>query len=132
VRVKALRVAPQLAQKLDQPALLFNLTNELTGGFGPVSLDGSNVDLHRSSFREKTHEALMTAQDAIGHFSSSITPGVESEQDHTKRRHLLQMLDAIKASYMYVGIQCEEYGHSLMQLSRDHHTQLCGKRYVQS
>lgn len=126
-------VAPQLANKLDHPALLFNLTNELTGGFGPAWLDGPNVDLHRSSVREKTREALTTALNVIDQFSSSKPPGAENEQDHSKRRdHLFRVLDGIEAAYMYIGIQCEEYGYSLMQLSRDHHNQLRGKRYVQS
>lgn len=126
-------VAPMLAQKLDHPALFAEIARELTGGFGPAWLNGPNVDLHRSSVREKCLEELREAMAAIEKFAASRPPGAETEMDRKARyEHLLQAFDAIVALFHYIGIQCLEYGFSMLKLSRDHYAKLKGKRYVEA
>jgi transcriptional regulator with XRE-family HTH domain len=126
-------MAPNLATKLDHPALFFETAREMTGGFGPAWLIGPNVDLHRSSVREKCVEELHEAIESISRFRTAKPPSVETESEREHRKeHLLQVMDAVEACYMYVGIQCEEYGFSLLQISREHFNKLRSRRYVKS
>jgi transcriptional regulator with XRE-family HTH domain len=132
-RKLAKEAAPLIADKLDHPALYFELQREVTGGVGPAWLNGPNVDLHRSAVREKAKEEFTEAIDAIDRFATCKPPAAETEQERKKRwDHLLQVLDAIEAGYMYIAIQCEEYGFSMKQLSKAHYDKLRGKRYVVS
>jgi transcriptional regulator with XRE-family HTH domain len=132
-RKLAKEAAPLIADKLDHPALYFELQREVTGGVGPAWLNGPNVDLHRSAVREKTEEECMEFLDALRKFGTSKPPQCETEQERKKRwDHLLQGLDVVEAVYMYIAIQCEEYGFSLKALSKAHYDKLRGKRYVVS
>lgn len=132
-RQVAIDVAPHLATKLDHPALYLELARELTGGYGPAWLDGPNVDLHRASVRERCLEELHEAMEAINKWGSSVPPAVETDRDRKGRyEHLMQCFDAIVALSTYVGVQCLEYGFSMLQLSKDHYGKLKGKRYVQA
>lgn len=125
-------MAPLLAAKLDHPALLAELARELTG-FGPSWLDGPNVDLHRAAVREKALEELREAMQCIDKFVAYVPPAAETEQSRRARYgHLLQVYDAMVATFTYIGTQCLEYDYSMLQLSRDHHNKLKGKRYVMS
>jgi transcriptional regulator with XRE-family HTH domain len=125
--------APLLAKELDHPALFAALIRELTGGFGPAWLNGPNVDLHRASVREKTFEELHEAIEAMKKFAAYKPPDCETERDRQARyEHLMQVWDAMVALFHYIGIQCLEYGYSMMQLSRDHYNKLKGKRYVEA
>jgi transcriptional regulator with XRE-family HTH domain len=126
-------MAPRLAEKLDHPALYAELSRELTGGVGPAWLNGPNVDLHRASVREKCLEELREAMDAIDGCTSSKPPGTESEPDRRARyQHLIQCFDAWVALWAYMGVQCLEYGFSILKLSRDHFAKLKQRRYVEA
>lgn len=125
-------MAPHFARALDHPAMFFELARELTGGFGPAWLNGTNVDLHRSSVREKCVEELDEAIQEIEKFRSAKPPHAEGDAERRRRKdHLLQVMDAVQAAYMYIGIQCEEYGFSLLQLSQEHFNKLRSLRYVE-
>ncbi|QQE80887.1 helix-turn-helix domain-containing protein [Alicyclobacillus sp. SO9] len=124
-------VAPQLAQSLDHPALYFALAREYSGGFGPAWLDGENVDLHRSSVREKCIEELEEALVWLDKSASNRPPEAETtSQRKGRREHLLQVMDAAQACYVYVGVQCEAYGFSLLDISKEHYNKLRSLRYV--
>jgi transcriptional regulator with XRE-family HTH domain len=129
-RAVAPDAAPMLAQQLDHPALYAELSRELTG-VGPAWLDGAAVDLHRASVREKAIEELREAMAAIERWPAARPPDSESEGARRDRySHLLQVYDAMVACFAYLGVQCLEYGYSMLQLSRDHYRKLKSKRYV--
>jgi len=125
-------MAPIIAKKLDHAALYSELYRELTG-IGPAWLDGTNVDLHRSSVREKTLEELHQTIEVIQECSASLPPAAETQLQHKQRHeHLLQALDSVQALWVYVGVQCEDYGYSMQQLYAEHHKKLRSLRYLQS
>lgn len=124
--------APLLAKELDHPALYAELARELTG-VGPAWLDGVAADLHRAAVREKALEELREALQAIERLPASRPPAVETDSQRRERyAHLLQVYDAMVAAYVYLGVQCLEYGYSMLQLSRDHYNKLRGRRYVEA
>ncbi|KPV41995.1 helix-turn-helix domain-containing protein [Alicyclobacillus ferrooxydans] len=130
-RLPAVDVAPLIGQKLDHPAAYLELARELSGGYGPSWLDGPNVDLHRASVRERTLDEVQEAILNIERFPASRPPNVETDGERKRRyEHLLQCFDALVALTAYIGVQCLEYGFSMLQLSKDHHAKLKGKRYV--
>lgn len=125
-------MAPIMAQKLDHPAMYAELARELTG-FGPAWLDGPNVDLHRAAVREKCIEELREAIDSMGKLSAYVPPEVVTDRDRKERyEHLMQVMDAIEAGFMHIGVQCLDYGFSMRQLSQDHYNKLRSKRYIAS
>lgn len=126
-------MAPVFAEKLDHPAMYLELARELTGGYGPAWLDGPNVDLHRSSVRERCLDEMREAIDFIEREPASVLPAVETEADKQRRyEHLVQCFDAIVALNAYIGVQCLEYGFSMLKLSKDHYSKLKARRYVQA
>ena len=130
-RTIARDMAPKLAEKLDHPALYAELARELTG-FAPAWLDGANVDLHRAAVREKCVEELHEAIQAIERIDAYFPPTFETERRKRERyEQLMQVMDAIEACYMHVGVQCLDYGFSMRQLSKDHYNKLRSKRYVE-
>lgn len=132
-RQPARDIAPRIGQTLDHPAILLELSREMSGGWGPAWLDGPNVDLHRAAVRERCLEELDEAVDAIKRWHASTPPQAETERDHKARyEHLMQVMDAIEAASTYIGVQCLEYGFSMLQLSRDHYNKLRSRRFVQS
>ncbi len=123
-------MAPRLTQALDHPALYLEMAREFTG-IGPAWLDGPNVDLHRSSVREKTIEELQEAVEYISSIDTHKPPYAQTEREQKRRQeHLLQVMDGIEWSWMYIGVQCEEYGFSMAQLWQQHHAKMHGKRYL--
>ena len=131
-RTMAADMAPRIAEKLDHPALYAELARELTG-FGPAWLDGPNVDLHRAAVREKCVEELREAMQAIDRMPAYTPPGaIDTGARKARYEHLMQVMDAAEACFMYIGIECLEYGYSMLQLSRDHYTKLRNKRYIAS
>lgn len=125
-------IAPTVASKLDHPAVYMEMARELTGGYGPAWLDGPNVDLHRAVVRER---CLEETEEALMHIRKACTckpPAIATEGEQKIRRsHLIQVLDAIEAMSMYVGVQCLEYEFSVSQLYREHHRKLESLRYKQ-
>lgn len=131
-RALAKDMAPILAERLDHPALFAELARELTG-FGPAWLDGPNVDLARAAVKEKCYEELREAIAAMDKFPAYMPPSAMTEGDRKGRyQHLLQVMDAIEACFMYIGTQSLDYGYSMLQLSKDHYAKLKGKRYIAS
>lgn len=130
-RAVAADMAPRIGQALDHPAILLELAREQSGGWGPAWLDGPNVDLHRSAVRERCIDEVEEAVATIREWCSSKPPAVETDGDRKRRyEHLMQVMDAQVALAVYVGVQCTEYGFSMLQVSRDHYNKLKSKRYV--
>lgn len=132
-RKPAADMAPRIGQALDHPAILLELAREMSGGWGPAWLDGPNVDLHRAAVRERCLKELGETVDAITHWLASTPPQAETEGARKQRyQHLIECMDAIVALSTYIGVQCTEYGFSMLSLSKDHYNKLRSKRYVQS
>ncbi|WDL97838.1 helix-turn-helix transcriptional regulator [Alicyclobacillus sp. ALC3] len=124
-------MAPRIGQALDDPAILLELAREMSGGWGPAWLNGPNVDLHRAVVREMCLKELHESIEAVQQWSTIKPPVAETEGERKRRyQHLLQIMDNEVALSTYIGIQCREYGFSMLQLSRDHYARLKGKRYV--
>lgn len=125
--------AAVVSRELDHPALYFEMARELTGGWGAPWLNGPNVDLHRSSTKEKALEEVDEAKAVMLQFASSKPPQMETERERLAREaHLLQVQDAVVALLHYIGTQCEEYGFSMMKVSRDHYNKLRCKGFVKA
>jgi len=123
-------MAPIVAARLDHPALYAELAREMTG-FGPAWLDGPNVDLHRAAVREKCLEELREALQSLDKHSAYIPPDALTERSRKERyEHLMQVMDAIEACYMHIGVQCLDYGYSMLQVGRDHYAKMRSKRYI--
>ncbi|WDL96378.1 helix-turn-helix domain-containing protein [Alicyclobacillus sp. ALC3] len=124
-------MAPRIGQALDHPAILLELAREQSGGWGPAWLDGPNVDLHRAVVREMCLKELFESIEAVQQWSTARPPAAETDAERKRRyEHLMQVMDSIVALSTYIGVQCTEYGFSMLQVSRDHYARLKGKRYV--
>lgn len=124
-------MAPRIGQALDHPAILLELAREMSGGWGAPWLDGPNVDLHRAAVRERCLEELDEAVTAIKEWCACKPPSTETEGERKRRyEHLMEAMDGVVALSTYIGVQCTEYGFSMLQVSRDHYAKLKGKRYV--
>jgi hypothetical protein len=124
-------VMPKLVEQVRHPATVFAAANEVTGGFGPVWLDGPNVDLHRASVTAKTKEEAVEALDALDNFQVYKPPETLTESDRKKLKSLLmELFDAGQAIYQLIAVFCEDYGLDMLDLGREHRAKLRNLRYV--
>ncbi|MBD8013852.1 helix-turn-helix domain-containing protein [Planococcus wigleyi] len=128
-------MAPDISRKLmkrkGSPRLAMALRYEYTGT-GTTLLNGPNVDLHRSSVREKTIEEAEEFLAALKAFSfakplSNLSNWERPELEKT----LEEGVELITAIEHLLLIVCEETGINFTDVWQNHHTQLMAKGYVQ-
>ena len=129
------KVAPDISRKLmemgDNARLAFALRHEYTGT-GPLWLDGPNVDLHRSSVKEKTIEESEEFLIALKELSFSKPL---KNLSHWEMPQLLKVLEegaeAITAIEHLLVVICEEANISYTGIWHDHYIQLKAKEFIQ-
>lgn len=113
-----------LMKKYDNPKFAMTVRSEYTGT-GPRWLDGPNVDLHRSSVREKTIEELQEALNALMNTSLARPIKLLNHFDlPTIKSMLHEIIEAITASDHMVSIICMETGLSYTELWNEHYKDL--------
>lgn len=123
-------VAPMLIERLDDAAVTLAAIREFVG-IGPAWLDGENVDTHRSAIRESCMREMLESIEAIERFATFKPPISETDHERKKRKeHLFEVLDSIVYQYMYVAVQCSEYGFSFKELHDAHYAKLRSLRLV--
>lgn len=127
-------VLKRMATALDYHRLYMEASAEITGGvYASPWLDGDGVDLHRASVWAKTTEELNEALKAIMETCVVNSPARADDQRRQQvRESLIQAIDVRVAVDHYVGIICEEYGFSLLDVYREHRRKLESRGYVKT
>jgi transcriptional regulator with XRE-family HTH domain len=125
-------VIERLATTLDYPKFYMEAAAEVTGRvYASPWLDGSSVDLHRTSVWAKTCEEL---QEAIKAVASADVVNAPSRADETHRQaihdSIMQTLDARVAIDHYMAVMCEEYGFSILAVYQEHRQKLENRGYA--
>lgn len=125
-------ISQKLVEKYDDPKFAMTIRNAYTGT-GPIWLDGENVDLHRSSVKEKTIEELKEVLDAILKTCLAKPPKMIK---HFERQEVEKMLveaaDAITALDHFVAIVCTEAQISYKEVWQKHYRKLASAGYISS
>ncbi|WP_084245178.1 helix-turn-helix domain-containing protein [Planomicrobium okeanokoites] len=130
VRIPA-DIARHLMHRNDNARFAFALRNEYTQT-GPIWLDGPNVDLHRSSVKEKVLEELEEAANAIKRMNFARPLKSLSNWEVPELEKLLEeTVEAITAMEHLIVVVCEETGMSYTDTWQKHYVQLKSKGYVQ-
>lgn len=95
-------------------------------------LDGPNVDLHRSSVKDKTIEELTEALELVKMISLSDVPQFANESKRRELRKCMDhLVDSVFASVHYIAVVCREYpGMSFTGVWEDHRVKLKSRGYV--
>lgn len=124
-------VSVAMMQRHDNPQFAFAMRNEYTRT-GPVWLDGPNVDLHRSSVREKALEELDEVTNALKNFSFAKPLKNLSNWEAPELEKLLEeVVEAITAMEHLAVVVCEEANISYTETWNKHYTQLRAKGWLQ-
>ncbi|MGE7838036.1 helix-turn-helix domain-containing protein [Viridibacillus arvi] len=117
-------------KKYDNPKFAITLRNEYTGT-GPRWLDGPNVDLHRSSVKEKTIEEMREALDKLEQLSLAKPlckiNGFEKQDIETTLEELVELQTAL--DHM-VAVVCMEADISYTGLWDKHYRYLTSVGYL--
>jgi transcriptional regulator with XRE-family HTH domain len=106
-------VAPKAARRLDDGFLAMELAHEFTGGAGAGRLNGTAVDLHRSSVKAKTDEEIAEFKQELDSFCMVNAPGSITAEQRAKLQDLLiEGCDVIVAVKHLLAVACEDYGIS--------------------
>lgn len=124
-------VSRAMMQRHDNPQFAFAMRNEYTRT-GPVWLDGPNVDLHRSSVKEKTLEELDEVTNALKNFSFAKPLKNLSNWEAPELEKLLEeVVEAITAMEHLAVVVCEEANISYTETWSKHYQQLRAKGWLQ-
>lgn len=125
-------IAKSMMKKNENPRFAFAIRNEYTKT-GPIWLDGPNVDLHRSSVREKTLEELEEVIGLLKEFSFARPLQTLPTWEAPSLDNLLkEVVEAITAMEHFAVVVCEEAGISYTDVWSKHYQYLKAKGYVQA
>lgn len=123
-------ISRTLVKKYDNPKFAITVRNEYTGT-GPKWLDGPNVDLHRSSVKEKTVEEMKEALDLI--VSTCLAKPLKKLQ-HFELQSVDSMLqeaaEAITALDHFIAVVCKEAEISYTEVWDKHYKALVSAGYL--
>lgn len=122
-------ISRTLVDKFDNPKFAITVRNEYTNT-GPKWLDGPNVDLHRSSVREKTIEELQEALDAISNTSLAKPLKQRIFEMRDIEEMLLEAVEAMTALDHFVAVVCTESKISYTGLWDKHYRELANAGYT--
>lgn len=125
-------ITRSMMQRNENPWFPLAIRNEYTQT-GPIRLDGPNVDLHRSSVREKTLEELEEVMNILQKFSFAKPLRNLSHWEQPELEKLLEeVVEAITAMEHLAAVVCEEASISLVDTWDKHYTQLKAKGFVEA
>lgn len=117
-------------EQVRHPAFAMGAAVELAG-VGSLWLNGPNVDIHRSSVKERAVIEVQEALEALVRFRSGNPPATMTESDHRKLGELLtELLDARQWIDFCAAVLCEDYGKDFLQVNGEHHQRLKSMRLV--
>ncbi|MBD8026456.1 helix-turn-helix transcriptional regulator [Ureibacillus sp. Re31] len=123
-------ISRKITQKYDNPKFAITIRNEYTGT-GPKWLNGQNVDLHRSSVKEKTVEELQEALDAISNTSLAKPFRKLKLFDYQNVEEvLLEAAEAMTALEHFIAVVCSEANISYTNLWDKHYRELANSGYI--
>ncbi|WP_404407667.1 hypothetical protein [Jeotgalibacillus malaysiensis] len=112
------------------PFMPVEMAQALTG-VGPVYLDGENVDLHRSSVKEKTLKEL---RDALDHLEENCLAKPLSNLNELERtaaeRTIMELAEAKTALTHMISVLCKELNHDVTKVWQDHYQHLFSQKYI--
>lgn len=118
-------VAPIVASRLDKSVVYLEMWQELTDGVGPEWLDGSDIEHHRSSLKERLLREIGEAVQALTEFDTSRPPVRMTEREkRTVRDKMMELLDVISFCYTFLAIICDEFEFSFKEIHAMHHKRL--------
>ncbi|RUL56580.1 XRE family transcriptional regulator [Lysinibacillus antri] len=120
-------ISRKITKEYDNPKFAITVRNEYTGT-GPRWLDGPNVDLHRSSVKEKTIEELQEALEAIAKIRLA-NPLKLFDFQHVEEM-LLEAAEAITALDHFIAVICTETKISYTGLWDKHYKELASAGYT--
>lgn len=124
-------IAEAMMGRKENPWFALAIRNEYTKT-GPLQLDGPNVDLHRSSVREKALEEAIELVNCLTKFSFAKPLKNLSDWEKPELHSLLEeAVEAITGLEHFVAVVCEEADISYMETWQKHHQQLRAKGYIQ-
>ncbi|WP_225216045.1 helix-turn-helix domain-containing protein [Psychrobacillus faecigallinarum] len=123
-------ISRTLVKKFDNAKFAITVRNEYTGT-GPKWLDGPNVDLHRSSVKEKTVEEMKEALDLI--VNTCLAKPLKKLQ-HFELQSVDSMLqeavEAITALDHFIAVVCKEAEISYTEVWDKHYKALMSAGYL--
>jgi len=123
-------ISRKIVSKYDNPKFAITVRNEYTGT-GPRWLDGPNVDLHRSSVKEKTIEEIQEALQAIkGTSLAKPLQNLKLFEFQEVEQMLQEAVEAITALDHFAAVICEEAKISYTGLWEKHYTKLARAGYT--
>jgi DNA-binding XRE family transcriptional regulator len=130
------KVQPELAhyflEKHNNPWLAFEAAAEYVT-WGPIKLDGDNVDLHRSSVKEKAIEEFEEMLEALKDINTVNHPkSLSTFELENIKRALIEIAEGMTAAMNLFSVLCDEYGISYQKIWQEHYQELRAKNYVRS
>lgn len=123
-------ISRTLVNKFDNPKFALTIRNEYTGT-GPRWLDGPNVDLHRSSVKEKTLEELGEAIEALSNFClSKPLKRLQLFEKQALETVLDELVEAQTALDHMVAVVCKEAEISYTEVWDKHYKSLMSAGYL--
>lgn len=123
-------ITKTLVSKYDDPKFAITVRNEYTGT-GPRWLNGPNVDLHRSSVKEKTIEELREALEKLESFCfSKPLKRLQSFEILELRDVLNELVEAQTALDHMVAVVCQEADISYTGIWDSHYASLISAGYL--
>lgn len=123
-------ISRALVNKFDNPKFAMTIRNEYTGT-GPKWLDGPNVDLHRSSVKEKTVEELQEALESIvGTRLAKPLKKLQHFEFQSIEAMLQEAAEAMTALDHFIAIICKEADISYTGVWDKHYRALASAGYI--
>lgn len=123
-------ISRSLMERYDNPRFAITIRNEYTST-GPVWLDGPNVDLHRSSVKEKVLEEMKEALDKIEGFCMAKPLNRLQHFEFQAMESLIdESVEAITALEHMIAVICLEANISYREVWHRHYNFLASKGYI--
>ena len=123
-------ISRSLVDKFDNPKFAITVRSEYTNT-GPRWLDGEDVDLHRSSVKEKTVEELQEALEAISNTSlAKPLQKLKLFDFQNIEEMLLEAAEAMTALDHFIAVVCNEANISYTNLWNKHYSELANNGYI--
>ena len=123
-------ISRTLVNKYDNPEFAIKIRNEYTGT-GPKWLDGPNVDLHRSSVKEKTLEEVKEVLTLLESFClSKPLKTLQLFERQTLEKLLDELVEAQTAIDHLVAVICTEAQISYSGVWDKHYSSLTSAGYI--
>ncbi|UOQ95095.1 XRE family transcriptional regulator [Halobacillus shinanisalinarum] len=123
-------ITKQFINKYNDPWVALEAANEYIG-WGVTRLDGPAADNRRSSVQLKLEEELNEALKAIVKVEISGNSNCVQSMDYQYIQGMAsKIVDVVHWALIYLGILCETYNISWLQLWEEHYSKLRSKGYV--